>query len=677
MGIIRPLPENLINQIAAGEVVERPASVVKELIENSLDAGAKRLIIEVEGGGENYLRITDDGRGMDNDDALKSLERYATSKISSAEDLDNIRTLGFRGEALATIASVSFLTLQTKPSGALEGTVIVSEGGMIVKNKEAGCPEGTQIEVKNLFFNTPARKKYLKNETTEYGHILDTVTGLALAFPEVAFKLVRDSKVVFDLPATEDSLSRIRGLLGRNVSTELIPVFYGHSQISLHGYIGKPAIARNNRNGQHLFVNGREVASHVLSYAVKQSYYSLLPKEKNPVFVLFLNISPNLVDVNVHPRKLEVRFADEKEIFGVFLNACKTALEKYVLAPGFETQGSFLNDREHAGLEKTTDAGAFEASARTVTEAVTAGAQTQTDDPATFIGGALIGGELTGGAQTLTGGATAKNGNVLAGAAAENVGTPASTPAAYEYRRPVSFSGLVRESVDGFGADGAPGADESARSEAVFKMTEADETPAALERTDEAEMVPLAQLNNSYILCRQGGGLVIIDQHAAHERVRYEEIVAGFEANEIVSQPLLAPEQLELSMSEAALLSENTDILKEMGFEIEPFGGNTFSVFAVPAYLVKEDIAATVRGIIDDINNRAVKGDLQSRKEKALTYAACRSAVKFGDPLSMEEMESLVKKLRAAKLPYTCPHGRPTMISLSKENLEKKFGRKY
>jgi len=350
---IKILPENLMNQIAAGEVVERPASVVKELLENALDAGAQRLIIEVEGGGDTYIRITDDGSGMDTTDAVMAFERHSTSKISTTEDLFNIQTLGFRGEAIASIASVSYFTLQTKKKGDLEGTLVICEGGKIKKTRSLGCPEGTQIEVKQLFYNTPARKKYLKNDATEFGHILDTVSGIALAFPEVAFKLVHDKKTVFELPATEDQLVRVRGLLGRGVADELIPVFYGGTNVKLEGFIGKPSIARANRNSQFLYVNRRQVRSHVLSYAVKQSFYSLLPKEKYPVFLFFVTLNPQLVDVNVHPRKQEVKFSNEKEIFSIFTIACKKALEKHVLAPKFTPQESFLHEaRSHQPLHK-------------------------------------------------------------------------------------------------------------------------------------------------------------------------------------------------------------------------------------------------------------------------------------------------------------------------------------
>ncbi len=638
---IKILPENLINQIAAGEVVERPASVVKELVENSLDAGAGRMIIEVNGAGDSYIRITDDGCGMSKEDALLAFERHATSKISSTEDLFDIRTLGFRGEAIATIASVSYMTLQTKEKGVLEGTLIVSEGGNIVKNKQMGCPEGTQIEVKQLFYNTPARKKYLKNDATEYGHILDTVTGIALAFPHVAFKFVHDSKTIFDLPATEDLLSRIRGLLGRSVADEMIPVFNGHAKMQLTGFIGKPSIARSNRKGQHLFVNNREVASHVLSYAVKQSYYSLIPKDKNPTYVLFLNLDPELVDVNVHPRKTEVRFANEKEIFSIFNRACKVALEKHVLAPSFDSgldkEESLVNeDREHQPLMKLEDK---PVEAIDVTVPVAAEVVDKSKEVDLHMSNPVV----------ASYDASHKEKDV------DTFTIPSK-----------QFSGIVREEP----AD--------VNENLIEKIVETPSAPenAAIERVDDEKLVPLAQMNNSYILCQQGSELVIVDQHAAHERIRYTEILEDFEAKKKSVQPLLTPEQLELSHQEAALLSEYKDFLGEMGFEIEPFGGNTFSVFSVPSYLVKEDIKGTVMGLIDDISNNAVKGDLQSRKERALTYAACRSAVKFGDPLSKEEMENLCKRLQELDQPYTCPHGRPTMIKMSADELEKRFGRR-
>jgi len=616
---IKVLPDHLINQIAAGEVVERPASVVKELLENSLDAGAKKIIVEVEAGGDALLRITDDGCGMDKDDAVLAFARHATSKISILEDLFRINSYGFRGEAIASIASVSLMTIQTKKAGALEGTIVSAEGGQIRMVKAIGAPEGTQIEVRNLFFNTPARKKYLKNDATEYGHILSTVTSMALASPQVSFKLIHDGKTVFDLPASEDVMIRIRSLLGRDMAENLVPVFYGHSKILLTGFVGKPSIARASRLGQYLFVNGREVKSHVLSYAVKQSFYSLLPKEKYPVFILFFQIDPMYVDVNVHPRKMEVRFSDEKEIFKIVISACGKALENYVLAPKIEDQKP--EEKDASQITEQTELSAY--SSQRVQQSL----KLEDHDYE----------EAYRGAKTMA---------AVAGAATVNG----------------SLNGVNEDAI--------------AFTQAVTQGLYANEQANFTARENDDLIQPLAQLAESYILCRQGNSLLIIDQHAAHERIRYTEIVAEFEAKQSVIQQLLTPMQFELSHQEKNILEQNLELFAGLGFSIEPFGGNTFNLTAIPSYMAKHDLLKAIHGLIDDLNNMSVKGDFQSRKEKALTYMACRSAVKFGDKLSMEEMEGLVRQLQTLAQPYTCPHGRPTMAKMDFEELEKRFGRR-
>lgn len=609
MPTIKLLPDTLINQIAAGEVIERPASVVKELVENALDAAVSRITVEVQGGGESFIRITDDGCGMDREDALMAFERHATSKIAAAEDLFNIRSLGFRGEAIASIASVSKFTLHTKKRGESEGTSVFCEGGKIRKIKGAGVPEGTQIEVKDLFFNTPARLKYLKSPSTEYGKILDIITGTALAHPGIAFRLVHDDKPVFDLPPADNDLVRIRALLGKDAADELVPVFYGHTLIGLKGYIGKPQIARSTRGGQRFFVNGREVKSHVLAYAVKQSFHSLLPKEKYPVFLLFFSVDPALVDVNVHPRKEEVRFSDEKQIFKIVLQSCEKALESHVLSPKISREGP-LNyyqlrpAQSPLRLEDREETADFGAKSPVISNA--------------------------------------------SGAAVKD---------AINFTKEFSYS---LPQLDGEHTDKKP-----------------VESPDANLRSETEEIVPLAQIGNSYIICEQGRKLVLVDQHAAHERIRYTEIIAQFDSAKKSVQPLLLPVQFELSHREVPILQENMELLTGLGFEIEPFGGNTFVVHAVPSFIVKEDLQKTILGLIDDFENNAAKGDFNARKERALTYMACRSAVKFGDKLSAEEQKSLLKNLQAEALPYTCPHGRPTIITMTFDELEKRFGRRY
>lgn len=629
MGLIQQLPEHLINQIAAGEVVERPASVVKELVENALDAGAKKVIVEVNGGGDSFLRVTDDGCGMDSSDAVLAFGQHATSKISTSDDLFNIRTLGFRGEAIASIASVSYITLQTKKRGDIEGTLVIAEGGKITKIQPVGVPEGTQIEVQNLFYNTPARKKYLKNDSTEYQHIVDTITGISLTFPQVSFRVVHDGKLVFDLTAVEDEFTRIRTLFGKNIADELIPVFYGHSQIQLKGYIGKPLIARSNRNFQYLFINHREVKSHVLGYAVKQSYTSLLPKEKHPVFFLYFDIDPALVDVNVHPRKSEVRFRDEREIFSATTHACKKALETYVLAPSIthDAPANYYAERHAQPLklqEQGTDEGYKSVQVEATVASQGAAAPTIVHDEKSVQQSILFSSDFSG----------------LAGSTAVSAASPAA------------------------GTSSGP---ENSSCPVV--------SPQAQQRKSLETIVPLAQLNNSHILCRQGASLVIVDQHAAHERIRYTEIFSEFAQKSLSTQTLAVPLQFELSGKEASLFQEQKDFFFKLGFEIEPFGGNTFMIHAVPSHLAHKDLTRAFTGLLDEISEG--RSNVEEQTAKALTYLACRSAVKFGDPLSREEQVSLLEKLQALDQPYTCPHGRPTMITMTADELKKRFGRDY
>ncbi len=616
MSKIQQLPEHLINQIAAGEVVERPASVVKELLENSLDAGAKKIIIEVSGGGDSFLRITDDGSGMDREDAVLAFERHATSKIATTDDLFTIHTLGFRGEAIASIASVSSVTLQTKKRGEMEGTLVIAEGGKISKIQPIGTPEGTQIEVQNLFFNTPARKKYLKSDSTEYQHILDTVTWIALAFCHVSFRVIHDGKLVFDLPGVEDEFTRIRTLFGKTIADDLIPVFYGHSQIQLKGFIGKPVLARSNRNFQYLFVNDREVKSHVLGYAVKQSYASLLPKEKYPVFFLYFDIDPSMVDVNVHPRKMEVRFRDEREIFSATTQACRKALETHVLAPniGGGVPVNYYTERKAQPLK--------------------------VGEPVTEF-------------QVPSEGEGTNEAAAVAVAAVADITPPSA-------KSPVDT---------GFTA----AAQENLQQEMVFSPQSVPHH--AQERKHLDPMLALAQLNNSYILCRQGTALVIVDQHAAHERIRFTEIFAEFSQKKLTTQTLAIPFQMELSTKEICMFEENTELFKQLGFEIEPFGGKTYAVHSVPASLGQKDIQQAFTGLLDEFSEG--KNNVEEQTAKALTYLSCRSAVKFGDPLSREEQVALIEKLQTLDQPYTCPHGRPTMIVMSSEELKKRFGRDY
>lgn len=572
MSIIKILPENLVNQIAAGEVIERPASVVKELIENSIDSGADKIFLEVNGAGDEMIRITDNGCGMDSEDALLAFERHATSKIGSKEDLFNISSMGFRGEAIASIASVSMVTMKTKRSDDEVGALIECEAGKIIKNEDISCMDGTQIEVRNLFYNTPARKKYLKTPSTEYQQVLAVFQKAALSKPKIHFKISHDGKAGFEYPKRENLLDRVRDVLGKNVAENSLPIFYGHKDIQVEGYIGKPELGQTGTKHQHLFINGRPVVHYLFNYALAESYHSLLMEGNKPFFVINVIISPELIDVNVHPRKLEIRFQNQNEIFSILKKAAKATLEKNVLMPDFKA------NREVAAPTDNQVKAAFE-----FTERIT-------------------------------------------------------------------------------GADYFPG-----------RLNKYSYTQ---EQSDELSMVPLSQIARSYILAENEEGLVLIDQHAAHERVRYEELMDQFEKKDPEKQQLLLPENIELSAVEAEIFTSNKETFEKLGFEIELFGGNTFIVHAVPSAIANQNIQGIIQQVLNDLSEEKKTRAIKNPQEKIIEYMACRSAIKFGKNLSLDEMAELIRQVDKLKRPYTCPHGRPSMVKITYNELEKMFKRK-
>jgi DNA mismatch repair protein MutL len=583
MSIIKILPENLINQIAAGEVVERPASVVKELLENSIDAEADRITLEVTGGGDEYLKISDNGLGMDKFDAKLALARHATSKITDTNDLFKIRTMGFRGEALASIASVSLITLNTKKRETETGTGIVARGGEIEKYDETNCPEGTQIEVKNLFYNTPARKKYLKTPSTEYQQILSVFQNAALAYPSIHFKLIHNEKSSFEYPKAGSFFERLRDVLGKNISDNCIPINYSGNEIIIDGFIGKPEIARSGTRHQYLFVNSRPVTHQLFSYALFESYHSLLFGKQKPFYAINIQISPELIDVNIHPRKLEIKFLNQSEIFGILQKTANESLEKNVLMPSVQN-GDYMD----------------------------------------------------------------KN-------------------ASHDFYQPKIFDALKVSDAIEFTKNIAAGQN--------FKSGRINKYAYKQYETAHLSMTPVAQIAKSYILAENGEGLVLIDQHAAHERIKYEDLMDQFEKKSPEKQQLLIPENIELSSLEAEIFRSNEVTFKALGFEIELFGGSTFIVQSVPAPIAGENIENILLSVLNDFADEKKTSAVKNPSERIIEYMACRSAIKFGKDLSIDEMASLIKQLDRLKRPYTCPHGRPSMIQLSFEELEKRFKR--
>ncbi len=576
MSIIKILPENLVNQIAAGEVVERPASVVKELVENSIDAGADDIIVEIKNAGRTLIRVKDNGCGMSREDAELSLQRHTTSKILDEKDLWNITTMGFRGEALASISSVSQMTLRTKRKEDTAGVEVNCYGGEIKTITETGMSDGTQIDVRSLFFNTPVRQKYLKTDSTEIGHISNVLNTIALIHPEISIRFIHNEKIISDLAKVNDQFSRIADIFGMATAEAMLPVFYGGSSLKLDGFVGKPVISRSTNQHQYFFVNKRPVQNFLLANTIKQAFHSMLMEDRKPVFIINITIDPALIDVNVHPRKLEIRFENQQALIQALYGAVKATLEKTALVPkGFTESRRYMSD----SFPKKED-----------------------DDE-----------KPTG-------------------------DIPQFTQNFFQERE----SGMLR--------------------------------PSSF--LDKEIIQNLFQVSNSYIIHQRDDGVTLIDQHAAHERVRYEQLMDQFENGEKSIQPLLVPFQMELTNQEFEIINENMNVFKELGFEIEPFGGNTFVVSAVPGFLSNEDPDSIVKGVLDDLINQKSPTKIQGKMESIINYMSCRSAIKFGQKLGTEEMQSLISQLDKLKRPYTCPHGRPTMISLSLNELHKMFGRK-
>ncbi len=615
MSKIRILSDSLASQVAAGEVVERPAAVIRELVENSLDAGAKHVTVEVQRGGTALIRITDDGCGMDREDALLCMERHATSKIRTKEDLAAIRTFGFRGEALPSIASVSRFRLATRESEALSGTEIEIMGGKLSAVKDHGGAHGTVIEVRSLFFNVPARRKFLRTEATEYSHIEQQFRLHAIANAQTAFTLIREGAVTFHLPTTTDMLDRIRGLAGEELVARLIKLpDVDHLGIRVSGYIGGPGLSRSNRQQQITFLNGRPIESAAINYGLKEGFHNALMKGQYPVTFLFLEMEAESFDINVHPAKKEVRFHDGFAVREAVARAVKQALET-----GHVPRGPVI-------LPASTQA-----------ELVMAvPASTRPLLPERQM--------------------------------AHDVTMPAKEPLPIG-RSPLS-GGLAAA------ARNAPGI-------AAGPVILAPTDPAPLEKqvVPEPEKKPMPNfriigvLHRLYVLMESTEGLVLMDQHAAHERVNFEKMRKAMEQGGVPSQRLLMPLTLQTSPRDADVLTRNLESLARLGIEAEPFGPNTFKVEALPTFLKTDDPLAWLDQVIEELQSLSSKSSALRLGEDMIATTVCRHSVKANDRLSIPEIQALLEDLFACEMPYCCPHGRPTLIQMSINELERKFGR--
>ncbi len=599
MSRIKILPENLCNKIAAGEVVERPASVVKELIENSLDAGADEILIDVEGGGRKLIRLQDNGCGMSRDETFLSLERHATSKIENDEDLFRLTTLGFRGEALPSIAAVSRFTLQSRDAASDAGWLVRVSGGRVDHAEAVGMPTGTTIEVRNLFFNTPARRKFLRSDQTEIGHIGDVVSRQALARPEVRFRLRHNGRVLIDALRTDEVAARVAAILGREAVREMVSVTSEHESLALHGMLSRPLYNRSATSAIYTYINGRYIRDRVVQHAVMEGYRNLLMKGRYPVVVLFLDLPPETVDVNVHPTKHEVRFREQNQVHGFISSAVRNALRT-------ATSSSADSDRPSAAPEPPAHS-------------------------------------------PLTAPATSRphGSGFEPSVARETLG---------EYRPPEITSGAVRR----------PPAD--ACSPFNLPDSKALEGPAG-------SMTLIGQFRQSYILCQDGDDLVLIDQHAAHERVGFERLREQFSRSGIERQSLLFPVVLEFDFRETSLLQGRLQTLSKLGFELEHFGGNSFVLKGVPRLLKDSEAEQLLRDVASDLAELGESARIEDALEHILATMACHSVVRANQRLTPEEMQALLAEIDRVDFSGHCPHGRPVMQRLSLADIERMFKR--
>jgi DNA mismatch repair protein MutL len=601
MSRIRLLPETVASQVAAGEVIERPASVVKELVENSIDAGAHKIDIFIRRGGISLVRVNDDGSGMDRDDALLSLERHATSKIRSVSDLEAIGTLGFRGEALPSIASVSRFRLTTREKDAVAGTEIIVNGGKIDIVRDGGEAPGTQVEVRSLFYNVPARRKFLQAETTESRQIEHQLHLQAIGHPATAFTFGRDDRVVFQLPATAALTDRIRDLYGNELLAQLLPLNgTDQSEMRISGLIGRAGLSRQTRAQQHVFVNGRAIESPLITTAIREGYHTALMKGQYPVTFLFLELNPGAVDVNVHPAKREVRFRDP--------NGVREAVSRCIQ----ETLGRGRADWQEKFRAPLSESGGTRAVA-----------------PQNEKGGS----------------------------------PPCELP---ELEREFALRGQRSIEIGGTTSVSSPN----------FPATEKFVEPDRARLSTPQQFQIIGVLNKLYVLMENADGLVLVDQHAAHERILFEELRRRMEEQGVPSQKLLISQTFELPPRDADWIEQNMSTLQKMGIGIESFGPNTFRIDSLPGFLNLTDGAQFMRKVIDDLKNASDRSSPMRLGEEMIATSVCRHAVKANDPLRYLEVEKLIQDLLECDLPYCCPHGRPTMIQISNAELERKFGRK-
>ena len=610
---IQILPDDLANQIAAGEVVERPASIVKELVENAIDAGATRISIEIEEAGKKSIRVSDNGSGMEPEDACLAFERHATSKIQNAGDLESIRSLGFRGEALPSIASISRVRMATGTGKGRNGTEVSMEGGGACRVKEIAFSKGTTIEVNQIFYNTPARQKFLKKDGTEAAHITQVVQQQALANPEIQFSLHHNGRQLLATLPTDQGLYRIAELFGAELSKELIRVEKNDGTYRIEGFISSPVYTRSNRNTQYCFVNSRFVRDRVLLSATQQGYSHLLPRGQHPVLFLFMTMDPGLLDVNVHPAKAEVRFAFQQDVYRFVSHAVQDALQQ--------------NDKSFTAPIDDSAPGQGREPKPSYEVPGHPSASVPSKDPV--------------------------------------LGSSQPEPGRGDWSR--GLEALYRM---------VPPADRMRGVEADPRQIEFfGQKPKPISDLVFSEFEPVGQLNNSFILMQGPKGVLVVDQHIAHERVLYERFREAAENKKVEVQDMLFPLAVELPPAEAQALSEHLESLRELGMHLEPFGKDGFLLRSVPAVLKNHDQESIVREVAGRLIREEKDHTLQNKMEDIIIMMSCRNAIKVNHPMELDQIRKLMHDLEQTQMPYTCPHGRPIALLFEMNDILRKFQR--
>ena len=651
MPIIRQLPVSLVNKIAAGEVIERPASVVKEMLENSIDAGSDLIEVMVSGGGIDLLRISDNGCGIEPEQLELALAPHATSKLADSEDLFDVRTLGFRGEALASIAEISHMTLRSRVASSDGGYELRAQGSDREPIKPCAMNVGTTIEVRHLFFNTPVRRKFMKTPSTEMGHVVEAFTRIALAFPNVHMKLSSNDRVQYDLPPTNRWSERIRAFFGDEIADALISVEHEDEKVKVRGYVADPSVSRSNNRMQYLFLNGRYIRDRALQHALSEAYRGLLMVGRLPICFLQMQIDPKTVDVNVHPTKVEVRFEDSGAIYSRLLHTIRHRFLTSNLvakAPQAADPNSPGNLQQGQNLAPRTP----EAESNT---SLMDWARSQQNVPAFQpFPNAGFSPDVY------------RSGNPFPGNSPANSPNSAQATTSFEDRLPEGTAASLPIESPAMGASmGASiGASTGVLNRADGSHEWVGSTPAVG-----------FQIHNRYLITQDDAGMVIIDQHALHERILFEQIKTKVLSRSLDRQRMLMPATVQLTSSEAAMAIESKAMLAEIGFEIESFGGDTVLLSAYPSILSKRAPEEMLRTVLEALMSGGKKVNAQDVLDELMNMMACKAAIKAGDRLSDPEISALLEQRHLYHDTHHCPHGRPTALFFSKEQLDKMFKR--